>query len=745
MGDPMLPAGSCDRSGGFNIDTSELIEFLSQKDYQCIVITNQSEEAPAPYEKINRNIQLFRVSLNGADQNRQDELLRQASFVAKQILELLDRLQFQPAFIHSYYWLSGYIACTLSAELGIPFVHSVVALSRDKEIADAQSDYHIQRQCEFYFLPRARYIFSITDAERETLCSGYPVSAKQVLVVGREIPAAYQAPVHNELGLARGLDAALPLKCFPNRLPSTDWWNSGAFTYVGRPKAEKGIPYIIEAWLRLYQIYGEKTPPLWIVGGDVNGIERLRASLHPRFPNMPLHERALRVCWWGHLNEEGISALYLKTLALITHSQYEAGGRVIIEAMSQAIPVIATPTGFAKDLIVDWYNGFLVDYADISRLCRRMALFAAQPLLSNSLGLAARETISTARNRWNGYCRIEQVYQAVLQGASDLPRNEMPPHLQSTVDYFACGMLSTYPYAYDRVLCEDENRYVQCLPSPDETVSKALCAWTRRVQHKNAPALSLRFYSKLNQAKLWNPQAKAEAVSARDRYHRALRSCESDVVLPALTRYDPACLLTVSCHPFLSADELRRNGKAVLALLARFSQTPSPAKGLFRSNRYGPEATGWDSMYSELLKQISVMSVSADLVSRLESLHSACQTKTVPFAVWNYGAELAEHVRKTEDSSLILMPSSELFLGEAGYDAGQFLHSYFGDSWEKDEGVQLAAYAANCYHVETRNILKWTLLVSLEHFLQGTVMDIPAQAEGSLRQIKILLRLLSSP
>ena len=153
MGDPMLPAGSCDRSGGFNIDTNELIEFLSQKDYQCIVITNQSEEAPAPYEKINRNIQLFRVSLNGADQNRQDELLRQVGFVAKQILELLDRLQFQPAFIHSYYWLSGYIACTLSAELGIPFIHSVVALSRDKEIADAQSDYHVQRQCEFFFLP----------------------------------------------------------------------------------------------------------------------------------------------------------------------------------------------------------------------------------------------------------------------------------------------------------------------------------------------------------------------------------------------------------------------------------------------------------------------------------------------------------------------------------------------------------------------------------------------------------------
>ena len=41
-----------------------------------------------------------------------------------------------------------------------------------------------------------------------------------------------------------------------------------------------------------------------------------------------------------------------KSLVLITHSKYEAGGNVILEAMAHALPVIATPSGMEKTLFV---------------------------------------------------------------------------------------------------------------------------------------------------------------------------------------------------------------------------------------------------------------------------------------------------------------------------------------------------------------------------------------------------------
>ena len=44
------------------------------------------------------------------------------------------------------------------------------------------------------------------------------------------------------------------------------------------------------------------------------------------------------------------------------HSKYEPGGRVSIEAMSAALPVIATPCGFAVDTIINWHTGFLVNW-----------------------------------------------------------------------------------------------------------------------------------------------------------------------------------------------------------------------------------------------------------------------------------------------------------------------------------------------------------------------------------------------
>lgn len=744
MGDPMLPAGSCDRSGGFNVDTYELIEFLSRKDYQCLIITNQSAEAPVLYEQINRNIQLCRVSLNGADQNQQGELLQQAASIEIQILELLNQFSFFPTLIHSYYWLSGYIACSLSDRLNIPFVHSVVALSKDKELAGAQSDYHVQKECEYRFLPKASYIFSITDTEKETLCSKYPVCSQKVFIVGREIPEIYQTPVRNELGIAKELDAQAPLKCLYREHSVTNWWNSGAFTYVGRLKPEKGVPHIIMAWDQLYRHCGEKTPPLWIVGGDVDGIERLRESLYPHFPELPEHEKALRICWWGHLNAEGISALYLKTLALVTHSQYEAGGRVIIEAMSQAKPVIATPTGFAKDLITDWHNGFLVKYGDVERLCHCMLMFVAQPLLSNSLGLTAHATILAARNRWNGYRRIEQIYQQLLGCKPELLPSEPSPQSMETVDHFACGMLSTYPYAYDRDFCQEKHGYMPHSPSPEEKVSKAFFAWTYLTQIKGVPALTLRYYSKLNEPKIWNNQVETEAIVAHDRYSRAIYSCKNSMVLSPLAQNEESCWIAVPYYPFLTTNQLRYHGNAILTLLSRFSLATSLEISPLHSDQYGPKTAGWNCMCRELYSQLAMYPNVAKILPALETLLADEQPETSGPNVWNYGTGLVEHVRELADGSFVLMPTSDIFWGEAGYDAGQFLYDYFTDILLEERWRQLVRCASGCYSCDERNILKWTLLAALERLLRSVVEDLAVQAEYHMKCTKRILGLLSS-
>lgn len=177
------------------------------------------------------------------------------------------------------------------------------------------------------------------------------------------------------------------------------WWLDRCFLYVGRMARNKGVLQILDAWLELADQLGPACPPLWLVGGEPDEIETIRSSTNVN--TLSAHEVEGRVKWWGYLDSHGISTLLLKTYVLVTHSKYEPGGRVVLEALTQGIPVIASGHGFAADLIKDWHNGFLVDFGDIDGLRKRMEHFALQPLLRHAMGRKAQQTVSLAMKQWD--------------------------------------------------------------------------------------------------------------------------------------------------------------------------------------------------------------------------------------------------------------------------------------------------------------------------------------------------------
>lgn len=191
------------------------------------------------------------------------------------------------------------------------------------------------------------------------------------------------------------------------------WWLDRCFLYVGRIDDAKGVPQIMRAWLGLADELGEDCPPLWLVGGEPREIEAVRIAVG--IEKLSIYESARRVQWWGYLDWHGISTLMLKAFVLITHSKYEPGGRVVLESLSQGIPVIATPHGFARDLIVDWHSGFLVDYGDIDSLKTRMSHFALQPLLRHAMGTRAQQVATRALNGWRFIDAHRHVYDCALK------------------------------------------------------------------------------------------------------------------------------------------------------------------------------------------------------------------------------------------------------------------------------------------------------------------------------------------
>lgn len=195
----------------------------------------------------------------------------------------------------------------------------------------------------------------------------YGISPKKIIVAGQYIHPSFILPSRDINGFPRlnskisteaQLSASLQYNnAFENNV-NDSFWVYKAFTYFGRIDESKGVDHILNAWCSLYRKYEELCPPLWLIGGSIKEINIIRNKCQAIENYIHQAEQDGKIIWWGCIDAIGASTLLLKTLVLITNSLYEPGGRVITEAMSEGIPVIASPNGFALDLVHDWDNGF---------------------------------------------------------------------------------------------------------------------------------------------------------------------------------------------------------------------------------------------------------------------------------------------------------------------------------------------------------------------------------------------------
>lgn len=442
--DPSMPPGIGVYGGG-HMYPKELLIGLSQKDFRVSLLTRKSYSNLPDIERINENCTIYRMNYGNCDplDKREFYQLREKSFkLASKLIEE-NHLSFQ--LIHSIYWNSGQLAIQLSQAYKVPFVHSII--SNGKQILECQAkEIESHRiNVESLVFQEAQHLFCITQSERQAIEKYYGISGEKIHVIGRPVDSAYQFPVHNDLGRTRNItwkDSPYLLPLYQKKRDSAvigaDWWRRQVFTYVGRIDLNKGIDIILSAWHSLYVKYGESCPAIWFVGGTPDEIHDFHNMISL---DLQSAEKAGKLIWWGTLDAEGISSIYLRTLAVIMHSKYEPGGRVSLEAMTEGIPVIATKCGFAGDMILDWENGFLVDYGDTKALARRMEHFIWQPYLSHSLGNGAKRAAELAVDNWGFLPTHIRVYFETL--GQKRKNNCIAPGKQTSTppDY-----VNVYPY-----------------------------------------------------------------------------------------------------------------------------------------------------------------------------------------------------------------------------------------------------------------------------------------------------------
>ncbi len=156
------------------------------------------------------------------------------------------------------------------------------------------------------------------------------------------------------------------------------------FLYVGRLVRAKGVFELVEAYARLDDEI-RSSVGLVLVGDGADRSELMeRAS--PITPGM--------IQFPGFVQREELPEFYALADALIFPTHSDPWGLVVNEAMSCALPVIASSlAGCVADLVQDRWNGFVIPSLDPSQFTVAMARLAGDSGLRIEMGSRSRERV----------------------------------------------------------------------------------------------------------------------------------------------------------------------------------------------------------------------------------------------------------------------------------------------------------------------------------------------------------------
>jgi glycosyltransferase involved in cell wall biosynthesis len=152
--------------------------------------------------------------------------------------------------------------------------------------------------------------------------------------------------------------------------------------FCGSWAAVKGVPYLAAAFSKMVAA-GVRTN-LTVLGGGVDERTILAAFDPAARPFVSIVAR---------VSEAEVMAAYRTHDVLAWPSTYEGFGMVLIEAMSQRLPVVASPVGAARSLVEDGRTGLLVARRDPAALAAALTRALAEPALRLRLADAAFDLV----------------------------------------------------------------------------------------------------------------------------------------------------------------------------------------------------------------------------------------------------------------------------------------------------------------------------------------------------------------
>ncbi|HTW55917.1 MAG TPA: glycosyltransferase family 4 protein, partial [Thermoplasmata archaeon] len=177
--------------------------------------------------------------------------------------------------------------------------------------------------------------------------------------------------------------------------------------FVGRLASNKGLLELVEAFARLAR--EDPAATLVLVGADGG----MAAAVDARARERGVADRVRRV---GFVEDPALlAAAYREARVLVLPSEYEAFGLVLLEALAEGTPVVASRVGGIPEIVEDGVSGLLVPPKSADDLFAALARLWADPELGRRLGDAGRTGV-VPRFTWDGLAdRLDRIYRELAR------------------------------------------------------------------------------------------------------------------------------------------------------------------------------------------------------------------------------------------------------------------------------------------------------------------------------------------
>jgi D-inositol-3-phosphate glycosyltransferase len=290
-------------------------------------------------------------------------------------------------FVHSHYWLSGWVGNQLARRWDTPHLAMFHTLARLKDRAQVQDgDAASRADVETRIVGAVDRIIASSEHERRALVELYGARRDRVVVIpcGADLDLfrpGDQAAARAQLGLS-----------------------GDVLLFVGRMDPIKGLDVLLRAVALLAH---RPRLTLVVVGGS--GTEEEMRRNQALATSLDIVDR---VQFRGSVPQEKLTQYYNAATVCVVPSHYESFGLVAIESLASGTPVIGSMVGGLPSVVHDHVNGFLVPWPEPAAFADRIETVLDQPSLRAALASQARASV--LRFGWDAVAnRVAAAYRDV--------------------------------------------------------------------------------------------------------------------------------------------------------------------------------------------------------------------------------------------------------------------------------------------------------------------------------------------